>query len=156
VLGAGEANNLRRRYSDLTERVKRRARTPEDRDRLLEQLKRLNPDEWIDDAAVRSAMTTIGADLGAIAAEVPGRRRGRRGGRRRAEAQSPGGPAASGPSGIIDEDGSQDASPGTHVDRPDSDSGARGDRHGDSVSDAAGGTTEPAADSEAADFLDDD
>jgi hypothetical protein len=132
VLGGVEAAALRRRYADLIDRVTRRARTPEDRDRLLERARRLNPDDWADEAAVRAALPSISADWGAIAIEVPGRRRGRRGGRRRGPAGAPGpGPVEPRPSGIMGEDDSSHASPGTTlVDRPDGDSGARGDGGG--------------------------
>jgi hypothetical protein len=131
VLGAGPAAALRRRYLELTERVTRRARTPEERERLAERLKRLNPDEWADEAAVQTASRTIHADLSAISAELPGRRRGRRGGRRReAPPSPPGAPAA--PSAIIDEDGPHHEAEGSapmawpDADAPDSGDGRDG------------------------------
>ncbi len=54
VLGAVEAARLRRRHGELAQRISRRARTPEERDRLLERARRLNPDEWPDEAVVRA------------------------------------------------------------------------------------------------------
>lgn len=83
VVGAAEAIRLRRQYSELTGRIARRARTPEDRDRLMERAGRLNPDDWPDEDAVRAGLATLAADWEAIAIELPQRRRGRRGGRRR-------------------------------------------------------------------------
>jgi hypothetical protein len=116
VLGAPAALRLRQRYAELRERVARRARTPEERDRLMERLQRLNPDDWTDDAAVRSAAQRIDADWDAILAELPSRRRGRRGGRRRfdeleggertREREHP--PSAAEASGIIDQGGETD------------------------------------------------
>ena len=66
AVGAGEAGSIRRRYAELLDRITRRARTPEDRDRLMDRLKRLNPDDWADEAAVRAATPTIHADFSAI------------------------------------------------------------------------------------------
>lgn len=133
TVGVAETAALRRRYVDLLDRITRRARTPEDRDRLLERARRLNPDDWSDEAAVRAAVPSISADWGAIAVEVPGRRRGRRGGRRRGQT-GPAGPASPvepQASGIMGEDDSSHAGPETtHVDWPDPDSGARGDGGG--------------------------
>jgi hypothetical protein len=82
TLGAGEALRLRGRYAELTQRVVRRAPSPEERDRLTERLSRLNPDEWPDEVAARAAAVGVEAEWEAIAAELPRRRRGRRGGRR--------------------------------------------------------------------------
>jgi hypothetical protein len=81
ALGAGEAARLRTEYAALLDRITRRARTPEDRDRLLERAHRLNPDEWPDAAAVAAGRRTLDAEWGALRAELPSRRRGRRGSR---------------------------------------------------------------------------
>jgi hypothetical protein len=83
VAGGREAARLRTRYRELIQRIGRRARTPEDRDRLMDRAGRLNPDEWPDDVAIRAGLATLEADWDAIASELPSRRRGRRGGRRR-------------------------------------------------------------------------
>jgi len=82
ALGAAEADRLRKAYADLLQRISRRARTPEDRDRLTARAARLNPDEWPDEAAAAAAVQSVEAEWDAIAAELPARRRGRRGGRR--------------------------------------------------------------------------
>ena len=87
ALGGQTAARLRARHADLVQRITRRARTPEDRDRLLEQAQRLNPDEWSDEAAVRAAAPGVEAAWDALVAELPARRRGRRGGRRRPEGE---------------------------------------------------------------------
>ena len=87
VLGAVAAARLRQRYNDLSQRILRRARTPEERDRLTERLKRLNPDDWSDEGSVRSSAQSVEAEWDAIAVELPSRRRGRRGGRRRGQDQ---------------------------------------------------------------------
>ncbi len=92
-LGAAEAARLRTRYNELVQRVGRRARSPEERDRLLDRAKRLNPDGWPDESTIRAQVASMDAACDAIVAELPSRRRGRRGGRRRAEE---GGAAASG------------------------------------------------------------
>lgn len=97
AVGAGEAARMRRRYAELLQRIARRARTPEERDRLTERLKRLNPDDWTDEAAVRANAPGADAGWNAIGGELPSRRRGRRGGRGRNDGQ----PA---PSGIMDSD----------------------------------------------------
>lgn len=99
TLGAREAARLRGRYNDLVQRIARRARTPEDRDRLMERAVRLNPDEWADQAAIQAGAATVEADWDALSNELPHRRRGRRGGRGRSEAQS----AVAEASGIINE-----------------------------------------------------
>jgi len=141
TLGADEAGRLRQRYQDLLQRITRRARTPEERDRLTERAVRLNPDEWPDEGAVRAGAQSVGAKWDAIAAELPSRRRGRRGGRRRSQAPhsangataaEPAGAAASaGPpddgSGIMDEGEDAHAGPEpSHVD-PNRDASAAGD-----------------------------
>ena len=85
VLGGPEALRLRSRYSELLQRIARRARSPEERDRLMERAVRLNPDEWPDEAVTRAAASTFDADCEAVAVELPQRRRGRRGGRPRSQ-----------------------------------------------------------------------
>lgn len=82
-VGAQEAARMRATYNELIQRVARRARTPEERDRLTERASRLNPDEWVDAAAVAAGQSTFGVDVEAIRQELPRRRRGRRGGRAR-------------------------------------------------------------------------
>lgn len=81
--GAVEAARLRGAYNELIQRVARRARTPEERDRLTERTGRLNPDEWHDAEAVTAGLATFAVDSEAIRQELPRRRRGRRGGRAR-------------------------------------------------------------------------
>jgi hypothetical protein len=148
VLGSGQAAALRRRYAELAERITRRSRTPEERDRLAERLKRLNPDDWADEAAGRAAARTIHADLSAIGAELPGRRRGRRGGRRR-EGGMEAGPA--GPSAIMDEEGPfHEAEQASPVDLPRADAPDPGDG-GDGADPGA-----PAEPAETAGLHDDD
>ena len=83
VAGVREAARLRSTYATLIQRISRRARTPEDRDRLLDRASRLNPEEWPDEAAVTAGLQSVEASWDAIASELPQRRRGRRGGRRR-------------------------------------------------------------------------
>jgi hypothetical protein len=83
VLGASDAAGLRQRFRDLLDRILRRARMPEERDRLRERAERLNPDEWPDEAAIRLRVKTIDAEMAGVLGELPQRRRGRRGGRRR-------------------------------------------------------------------------
>jgi len=109
VLGASEAARLRQRYQEIGQRIARRARTPEDRDRLNTSLQRLNPDDWSDEASVRAGVSTLAADWDAITAELPGRRRGRRGGRGRSDGPSQAPGASSDPSGIMNEEGDADA-----------------------------------------------
>ena len=85
ALGPAEAARLRQRHHDVLHRIGRRARTPEDRNRLLERAKMLNPDGWEDEGAIRSLAPTMASECDRILAELPSRRRGRRGGRRRGE-----------------------------------------------------------------------
>jgi len=124
ALGAATAARLRAQYNDLLQRIARRARTPEDRDRLTERSLRLNPDEWADDAAIRAGAQSVEAEWNAIAAELPQRRRGRRGGRHRHEggAGQPGGgdgatmageTLSGDPSGIMLEQGETDEAENT-------------------------------------------
>jgi hypothetical protein len=147
ALGAAEAADLRRRYRELLDRILRRARTPEDRDRLTERAQRLNPDDWADEATVRESLPSAEAEWTEIAAELPRRRRGRRGGRRRTsrdggdgaagaetavEAES--GPAdgaaePEGSSGIMAGEGHSDAVEGDeHVAGPGGAAGTPGER----------------------------
>jgi hypothetical protein len=84
TLGAATAARLRARFEELQLRVARRSRTPEERDRLTGRLQRLNPDTWADEGAIQAGAVEIDAQLDAILAELPARRRGRRGGRGRA------------------------------------------------------------------------
>jgi hypothetical protein len=111
VVGAERAARLRGRYAELCQRIARRARTPEDRDRLLERLQRLNPEEWGDDAAVRAVVFTVEAAWEAVAAELPSRRRGRRGGRHRRDG---GAEQPAGSSGIIEDTGNTGQQDGGH------------------------------------------
>lgn len=106
VLGPEEAARLRRRFSEVQQRIARRSRSPEERDRLSERAERLNPDEWADEAAVRDRAAGFDAELNAIAEELPGRRRGRRGGRGRKPSGQPG---AGADSAIMDDDGGRNA-----------------------------------------------
>jgi hypothetical protein len=89
TVGAERAATLRTQYAELVQRIQRRSRTPEERDRLLDSAHRLNPDDWIDAAAIPGLSASFEADRQAMLAEIPGRRRGRRGGRR---GDRPGGP----------------------------------------------------------------
>lgn len=125
AVGAAEAARLRGAYADLLQRIARRARSPEERDRLLERAQRLNPDDWRDEAAATGGVQSAEADWDAIAAELPRRRRGRRGGRHRER------PDAPGPSGIMaegaDEDGESTDETLADADRAaDADGGDRG------------------------------
>jgi hypothetical protein len=123
VVGAAEAVRLRAAHAELIARVARRARTPEDRDRLMARAERLNPGAWGDEAAVRAALPTVEADWAAIDAELPSRRRGRRGGRRRrASAGSP-----SQASAIMPEDGNDHEREDLEAAGPDAGDGARDD-----------------------------
>jgi hypothetical protein len=82
VLGTAEAARLRTRYAELVQRIARRAQVPELRERLTGQVQRLNPDDWIDEAAVRAGVQTIEAAWSQIRHELPMRRRGGRRGDR--------------------------------------------------------------------------
>jgi len=106
VLGASEAGRLRGRYGEVLQRITRRSRSPEERDQLAERLRRLNPDGWGNEGAVRAGVSTVEAEWDAVAEALPARRRGRRGGRsREEEAAAPALPT----SGIIAGDGETDA-----------------------------------------------
>jgi hypothetical protein len=86
TVGGAEAARLRARHTELSHRIARRARTPEERDRLGEAAQRLNPDSWSDETAIRAGILDIDARFDALAAELPRRRRGRRGGKAREDA----------------------------------------------------------------------
>jgi hypothetical protein len=118
TLGASTAARVRARFSEVSQRIARRARTPEERDALLDRARPLNPDAWPDETSVREQAITFDSALDALAAEVPSRRRGRRGGRHRHEQAREATP--SGASGImavseVSHENPTDAS----VDRPD-------------------------------------
>src|SRR5688572_9469364 len=81
TLGGAEAARLRARHAELSHRIARRARTPEERERLTEAAHRLNPDGWSDEDAIRAGIVEFDARCDALAAELPRRRRGRRGGK---------------------------------------------------------------------------
>jgi hypothetical protein len=83
TLGAIEAARMRSSYNELLQRIARRARTPEERDRLIDRATRLNPDEWVDEAAITAGASSFASEWEAIREELPRRRRGRRGGRGR-------------------------------------------------------------------------
>ncbi|HWB16021.1 MAG TPA: hypothetical protein VG538_06405 [Vicinamibacterales bacterium] len=123
VVGAAEAARLRGGYADLVTRIARRARTPEDRDRLMARVERLNPGAWSDEATVRAALPTVEADWAAVDAELPSRRRGRRGGRRR----HPSAGHASQASAIMPEDGNDHAREDAQTAGADVDGGTRDD-----------------------------
>ncbi len=84
VLGAVEAARLRRRYEEVVQRITRRARTPEDRTRLLDEASRSNPEAWPDEAAIREQAPLVEAVWNGVLTQLPSRRRGRRAGRRQA------------------------------------------------------------------------
>jgi hypothetical protein len=148
TIGASDAARWRQRYSDLELRIGRRARTPEERDRLLERLGRLNPDDWADEAAVRTGMPVADAEMTAIGAELPGRRR-RRGGRLRNRPDE-GQPAATdGSSAIMDEDGGVDAiSDDSDASEPDRGAGAPRDDGGLGAEPDAGSDPAPGGEPE--------
>lgn len=89
TVGGAEAVRLRARHAELSHRIARRARTPEERERLSEGAQRLDPDSWTDEAAIRAGIVDIDARCDALAAELPRRRRGRRGGKTRDDAGAP-------------------------------------------------------------------
>lgn len=125
TLGAERAADLRTQYGELLQRIARRSRTPEDRDRLTQRAQRLNPDEWPDEAGIRAHADTVRAEWEALAGELPSRRRGRRGGRRR-DRPDEGGDHSS---AIMDDGGESDRDvERAPMDGPD---GAAGDRRDD-------------------------
>jgi hypothetical protein len=156
TLGAPEAARLRARYNELLQRIARRSRTPEERDRLTERAVRLNPDDWQDAEAIRAALPAAQAEWEAILGELPQRRRGRRGGRSRPDDSgnhfrraSPAetAPASGGPlSAIIEDEGHHNEGPeevfDARVAGADPDAGDSGDRHG--LGADAGPATDPA------------
>jgi hypothetical protein len=137
VAGAAEAARLRAAHADLVTRIARRARTPEDRDRLMARAERLNPGTWDDQASIRAALPTVEADWAAIDAELPSRRRGRRGGRRRHGSAGP----VSQASEIMPEDGNDHEREDLQAAGPDAGDGARDDGRAGGAADG-----EPAGD----------
>jgi hypothetical protein len=134
VLGASQAARIRQRYNDVIQRIGRRARTPEERDRLLDRARRLNPEDWADEAAMRSQAATIDGALDAINAELPSRRRGRRGGRRREGERTPSGIMATGDSGATGGGAHDEIEQATRAESVGDD--AAGDRDPDSSAEA--------------------
>jgi hypothetical protein len=154
ALGTAAAARLRERYGELVRRIARRAPTPEERDRLTERAQRLNPDDWVDEAAVRAGAQTVEAAWDAIRRELPSRRWGSRRGDRRPLAagapsepgpdQSPAAAGAAGEASAIIERRSGEANAredDRQVAGPDSGASAPGD--GDPV---GGGSGAPAGD----------
>lgn len=137
TLGAATSARLRGRFKEVTDRIGRRSRTPEERDQLLERARALDPDAWPDEGTIREKSATFEAELNALAAELPSRRRGRRGGRHRHEGRSEAGPEQSAimPEGDERYEESHDES----LVRPDRTDDAGGDP-------AVGPTDEPEAD----------
>jgi hypothetical protein len=143
VLGAVPAAELRQRYQGLLQQIGRRARTPEDRHRLVERVQRLNPDDWPDEAAIRASVETVAAEWEAVQSELPIRRRGRRGGRNRPRGRDA---QDSGASAIIEANGEIDGNSepnDVHVAPRDSPSDSRDGR--DAVG-AAGPGADPTGD----------
>jgi len=147
TVGGAEAARLRARYAELCHRIARRARTPEERDRLVEAAQRLNPDGWTDAQAIRAGAAGMDAGCMAIAGELPRRRRGRRGGKVRDEADPGEGDESADPAEAPDQEAAGDVIIGRDEtdernDHSDIDAPAGGGRHN-----AAGRTdTDPAAD----------
>jgi hypothetical protein len=140
TLGAVEAARLRAAFSELTQRIVRRSRTPEERDRLTERAARLNPDEWADETAIKDGALQFGAELEAIRQELPRRRRGRRGGRSRDREGA--GPAPGGSEWeIIDANGQHELEASVDGDDPGlGDSLGAGDVGPDAGDDPSGGS----------------
>jgi hypothetical protein len=149
ALGAERAAQLRVQYGDLLQRIARRSRTPEDRDRLTQRAQRLNPDDWPDETEIRAHVDSIQAEWEALSAELPSRRRGRRGGRRRdrPEEDAPDGAASS---AAADEVSDEDGTSGIMADGGDLERNAesapmdRPDRAADDRRDHGGGRPEHA------------
>lgn len=99
ALGAVEAARLRQRYAELVQRVGRRARTPEERDRLMGELSGVNPDAWAGADVIRQQARGADRVWDAVAAQLPKRRRGRRGGR--GDEPETGGPDQAAPADVI-------------------------------------------------------
>jgi hypothetical protein len=140
VLGAAEAARVRAAFSELTQRIVRRSRTPEERDRLTERAARLNPDDWSDESLVKAGAAQFGVELEAIRQELPRRRRGRRGGRSRDRDEAV--PGAS--SEIIDGNEHHEMEASADRDRPDHSDGVGAgntapDAAGDDAPDSVGG-----------------
>lgn len=150
TLGAGHAARLRGRYAEILQRILRRSRTAEERDRLTEQTQRLNPDDWPDAEAITTAAQTIDANWDAVVAELPARRRGRRGGRRR-QGERQEGAGQAGETGAPDGSAIMDG-------RGDTDAGAETETGGadfaaDAPGDGDGLGADPDADGSAGDRL---
>ena len=115
-------------------------------DRLIELASRVNPDEWPDEAAVRSGAASFERSLTELAASLPSRRRGRRGGRRFGRPDGRFEPAATpvaGASAIIDSGDDDGGSTTGEEDGADRDPLDRGDIDG-SGGDAPGAAAGPA------------
>jgi hypothetical protein len=137
TLGPPTAARIRARFSEISQRIARRARTSEEREALLDRMRPLNPDAWPDEAGVREQVVTFDSALDALAAEVPSRRRGRRGGRHRHE--QPRESTPSGASGIMAvSEASHENPTDASLDRPDSPPDA-GSSAGVSAADTAEG-----------------
>jgi len=149
TLGGGHAARLRGRYAEILQRILRRSRTAEERDRLTEQMQRLNPDDWADAEAIKAAAQTIDANWDAVVGELPARRRGRRGGRRRQgdrpESEGPGS-AAGEPDGSVIMDGRGDTDAGAETE-------VGGVDRADAPGDGDGLRADPDADGSAGDRL---
>lgn len=102
TLGAVEAARLRAAYTEVTQRIVRRSRTPEERDRLSERVARLNPDDWADEPSIKDGAAQFAVELEAIRQELPRRRRGRRGGRARDREGAPTGTPGDANSAILE------------------------------------------------------
>jgi hypothetical protein len=148
TLGTAEAARLRTRYGELVQRINRRAPTPEDRIRLIDRVERLNPDEWAEEASVRTGVQTVEAAWDEIRRELPSRRRG---GRRRDEHRRPAererpadrsGPAdagetVEGPSAIIEPRGDEADAHADDREEAGADHRAAAPRDGDAVGGSA-------------------
>jgi hypothetical protein len=137
TLGASQAARIRQRYNDVVQRVGRRARTPEERDRLLERARRLNPEDWTDEAGIRTQAATIDAALDGINAELPSRRRGRRGGRRREGERAPSGIMATGDPGATGGGADHEIAQANRTESADDDAAGDGDPDGPTDAEAA-------------------
>jgi hypothetical protein len=119
TLGAATAARLRTRFSEVSQRIARRSRTPEERDALLERARPLNPDSWADETTIRERAASIDSELDALASALPSRRRGRRGGRHRTEQAQGRDTGPVGASGIMADDGDRLENPNDpSMDRP--------------------------------------
>jgi hypothetical protein len=151
VVGGAEAARLRAKYAELNQRISRRARTPEERDRLLEASARVNPDDWSDEAAIRANLTDVETRWEAITGELPRRRRGRRGGKSRESDQVASGDVIIGEHDNPIQDAQDDDEQDSHTDQSDSSTAlaavasARGDG-GDGDDQRPAGPTEAGSD----------